>query len=214
MCSGIQLNSIWAIKSVTDLWVKCVGRRNTEYRRQLLQPLGSRVSAWWNRLNGVGYLQWDGTQLVPNVLLHGRRIKPEALSKVIPVSAAHNKSKSASLTWSWNAALVHTWWRWLCSSTSSVWVYSGSKELRPRKLTRWGRPSFLRSVSASKCTNRAWREQRGNNAWRETEMSGHTQSKLTRGSSYIIWASKREVAVISVKWCITLHRGKIMLHSK
>lgn len=200
---------MWARDSVTDLWVQCVGGRNTEYRRQLLQPLGSRVSAWWNRLDGVGYLQWDGTQPVPNVLLHGRTLK--LYQKSIPVSAAHNKSESALRTWSWNEALVHTWWRCLCSSTSSVWVFSGSRELRPRKLTRWGRPSFLRSVSASKCTNRAW----GEAAWEQC-MKGsrnvrtHTEQVSkgpTRGPTFKIPASKREVAAISSKWCVMLHRG-------
>lgn len=78
------------------------------------------------------------------------------------------------LTWSWKVAVAHAAVCCLCNSTSSVWVYSASTELWPRKLTRCGSPNFLRSVSASKCTSRAGRAQRGGKG--ETERERETES--------------------------------------
>lgn len=171
---------------VTDLRVQRVWGGNIQDRRQLLQPLGPRVSAWWHRLDSVGYRQWDGPQFVENVFLHGQiveRWNNDYIRIIISINCfkyskliknyqldqsqkrkknhgllVSNLNKTALLTWSWKTAVVHTGCCCWCNSTSSVCVYSGSRELRPRKLTRCGRPNFLRSVSASKCTTRAWWE--------------------------------------------------------
>lgn len=113
-------------------------------------------------------------------------------------------NKSKLLTWSWKTAVVQTGWSCRCSSTSSVWVYSGSSELRPRKFMRCGRPNFLRSVSASKCTTRAWREQNGGGCVErergiEMQKCQHTHRehwKSPPGAEYIRPPHLREYTVL------------------
>ena len=52
-----------------------VGGPHVQDGSQLLQPLGARVPAWRDGLDGVCDGQGDGPQLVPQVLLYGDTFK-------------------------------------------------------------------------------------------------------------------------------------------
>lgn len=133
------------------LRVESVRRAGAQYRTQLV--VGSRSRVMMVMMSGSPYsmcdCQRDRPQLILNVFLKWEQKCAKTTNTVLTQT-------QTSISGCHTFIAKVTVWQLGCfcprSSTSTEWVYSGSDALRSRKWTLWGRPNFLRSMSASKCT--------------------------------------------------------------
>lgn len=134
------------------LRVKGVWRAGAQYRTQLV--VGFMSSMLMVVMSGSPYSvcdsQRDGPQLISNVFLVKRQQKCGETTNAVLTHTLISISPCLTFT------TKVTVWQSGCfcprSSTSTEWMYSDSDTLRSKKSTLWGRPSFLRSTTASKCT--------------------------------------------------------------